>query len=129
MEVDGETIEVGYDDTVSVNGQTYTRDSEGLEFNETGWKWLFGGTVKAGANLNITESSNIFLNLGYLSRTPQYSNVVDNNTNEFFVEILNEKIYATEIGYGFRSKKISANVNGYFTYWENKTFSVRSKCS
>jgi hypothetical protein len=122
MEVDGETIEVGYDDTVTVNGQTYTRDSEGLEFNETGWKWLFGGTVKAGANLNITESSNIFLNLGYLSRTPQYSNVVDNNTNEFFVEILNEKIYATEIGYGFRSKKISANVNGYFTYWENKPF-------
>lgn len=122
MEVDGQIIEVGYDDTVEVNGTIYTRDSEGLEYNNTGWKWLVGGTFKAGANFNVTERSNIFLNVGYLNRTPQFSNVVDNNTNEFFREILNEKIYATEVGYGFRSKKLSVNVNGYYTYWENKPF-------
>lgn len=109
-------------DTVTLGGVDYTTASEGLETSNTGWKWLFGGTVKAGANFNVTEKSNIFLNLGYLSRTPQYSNVVDNNTNEFFEEILNENIYAFELGYGFRSKKVSVNVNGYYTYWQNKPF-------
>ncbi len=119
----GDTVlQIGYNDTVIYNGQTYTRNSDGLEYSDTGWKWLAGGTIKAGANLNLTERSNLFLNLGYLNRTPQFSNVVDNNTNTFFREILNEKIYAFELGYGFRSKAISINANGYFTYWENKPF-------
>lgn len=122
MTVGDSTYEVGYYDTVTVDGKTYTHDSPELEYFNTGWKWLAGGTFKAGANLNITEKSNIFMNLGYLNRTPQFSNVVDNNTNTFFEEILNEKIYAIEAGYGFRSKKVSSNVNGYFTYWENKPF-------
>lgn len=122
MMVGDSLIEIGYADTVILNGTLYTRDSEGLEYSNTGWKWLGGATFKAGANLNITERSNVFMNLGYLSRTPQYSNVVDNNTNEFFVEIVNEKIYAAEAGYGYRSPKVSVNANGYFTYWQNKPF-------
>ena len=109
-------------DTVTLDGVNYTTASEGLMTSSTGWKWLFGGTVKAGANFNFTEKSNVFVNLGYLSRTPQYSNVVDNNKNEFFEEILNENIYAFELGYGFRSKQVSVNVNVYYTYWENKPF-------
>jgi hypothetical protein len=121
-QVGDSTLELGYGDTAVVNGETYTSESSIMDYNTTGWKWLAGGTIKAGANLNITEKSNIFMNLGYLNRTPQYSNVVDNNTNEFFVEILNEKIYAAEFGYGFRSKKVSLNGNAYFTFWENKPF-------
>jgi len=109
-------------DTVTLGGVNYTASSDGLETSSTDWKCLFGGTIKAGANFNFTERSNIFMNLGYLSRTPQYSNVVDNNTNEFFEEILNENIYAFELGYGFRSKRVSVNVNGYYTHWQNKPF-------
>jgi hypothetical protein len=116
------TLQVGYDDTLVYNGTTYTRETEGLKYADTGWKWLGGGTFKTGANLNINENMNVFVNIGYLSRTPQFSNVVDNNTNEFFVEILNERIYAAEVGYGYRSPKVSINVNGYYTYWQNKPF-------
>lgn len=120
---DGDTvIYVGANDTINYNGKTYTTDSPELEFNNTGWKWLVGATVKGGVNFNITEKSNFFLNVGYLDRTPQYSNVIDNNTNTFFVEILNEKIYAFELGYGFRSKKLTINTNGYYTVWKNKPF-------
>ncbi len=115
-------IEIGYNDTVNYNGQVYTRDSDGLEYNSTDWKWLYGGTFKAGANFNVTEKSNVFVNVGYLSRTPQFSNVIDNNTNTFFENIENEKIYAFEAGYGFRSKRVSVNVNGYYTVWQNKPF-------
>jgi len=116
------TLYIGATDTVSYNGQTYTNSSEGLTYNQTPWKWLGGFTLKSGANYNITEKSNVFVNLGFLNRTPQYSNVIDNNTNTFFEEVLNEKIYATEVGYGYRSKKFSMNINTYFTMWENKPF-------
>ena len=68
----------------------------------------------------MTEKSNLFVNLGYLNRTPQYSNVVDNNTNTFFDNLVNEKILAIEAGYGFRSKHFSLNTNGYITRWENR---------
>lgn len=122
MQVGDSLVEIGFGDTVNYNGQVITQDTEELEYDNTGWKWLYGGTAKAGANFNVTETSNIFMNVGYLSRTPQYSNVVDNNTNDFFVEIKNENIYAFELGYGYRSKKLSLNANGYYTIWKNKPF-------
>ena len=108
-------IEIGYSDTVNYNGQTYTRNSEGLKHNETDWISRTGFTFKTCANFNMTETSNVFMNLGYLNRTPQYSNVVDNNTNTFFDNLVNEKILAVEMGYGFRSKRFSLNSNGYIT--------------
>ena len=114
------TLEIGYNDTVLYNGQTYDINSDGLEYNQTDWVKRFGATFKVGANFNVTESSNIFINLGYLSRTPQYANVINNNRNQVFDNLVNEKIIATELGYGYRSKKLSMNVNGYFTMWENR---------
>src|SRR5690554_7000056 len=109
----------------SYDGEYYHPNHPSIQYNQTDWKWLAGFTAKAGANFNITERMNVFVNAGYLSRTPQFSNVIDNTTNEYFEEILNENIMAFEAGYGYRSKKFSANVNGYFTYWENKPFPDR----
>lgn len=114
------TLEIGYNDTVLYNGQTYDINSDGLEYNQTDWVKRLGATFKVGANFNVTESSNIFINLGYLSRTPQHANVINNNRNQVFDNLVNEKIIATELGYGYRSKKLSMNVNGYFTMWENR---------
>jgi len=106
--------------TIEYGGKTYNAASPELVDNQTPWVSKAGITIKTGANLNLTERSNIFMNVGYLSRTPQFSNVVDNNNNKIFANILNENIYAFELGYGFRSKKISGNFNGYFTRWENR---------
>lgn len=122
LHIDDTVIYIGAKDTVDYNGKTYTNDSPELIYNQTDWKWLTGFTVKSGANFNITERSNFFMNLGYLDRTPLFNNVIDNNTNTFFKEILNERIMAAELGYGYRSKKVSLNANGYYTYWQNKPF-------
>lgn len=116
------TLYIGGGDVVKYNDEYYHPNHPDLRYNQTDWKWLAGFTAKAGANFNVTEKMNVFLNLGYLSRTPQFSNVIDNSDNNFFEEILNENIMAFEVGYGYRSKRFSANVNGYFTYWENKPF-------
>jgi len=120
LQVGDSLVEIGYADTVFLSGQTITRNTAGLEYDDTGWKRLFGGTVKAGANFNVTEKSNIFMNIGYLSRTPQFNNVIDNTRNKFFAKINNEIVYALEAGYGFRSKKVSVNANGYYTVWKNR---------
>lgn len=113
---------IGGQDVVKYEGEYYTPNHPDLQYNQTDWKWLAGFTAKAGANFNISESMNVFVNAGYLSRTPQFSNVIDNTDNEFFAEILNENIMAFEVGYGYRSKKFSANINSYATFWKNKPF-------
>jgi hypothetical protein len=122
VQVGDTTLNIGYNDTINYNGQTYTRNTKGLQYNQTPWKWLPGFTFKAGGNVNIDENNNIFLNLGVLSRPPQFSNVVDNDYNNLFTTIKNENIYAAEIGYGLKTKRVTIRVNGYGTFWQNKPF-------
>ncbi len=119
----GDTIlRIGANDTINYDGQMYTASSAGLDHFQTKWKSIPGATIKAGANYTLNEEMNIFMNMGYLSRTPQFSNVIDNNTNTFFQEIVNEVIQAVELGYTYSGKKLGFNVNGYFTNWKNKPF-------
>ena len=82
----------------------------------------FGG--KGGANYNIDAHNNVFVNIGYFSRTPffsggiflssQLSNAVNPNPT-------NEKVFSYEAGYGYKSRILSANVNLYRTAWMDKT--------
>ncbi|MCR9173917.1 MAG: TonB-dependent receptor [bacterium] len=114
------TLEIGYDDVITYNGETYDRNSPGLRDHQTDWVNKNGFTFKTGANYNVTEKQNVFVNVGYLSRTPMFNNVIDNQNNRVFDTLVNENILAFEFGYGFRSKKLSVNVNGYFTNWTNR---------
>jgi hypothetical protein len=109
-------------DSVVYNGKVYTVNSPGLEYQKTAWKFLPGFTFKGGASYKLDKFSNVYLNLGYLNRTPQFSNVIDNNTNAFFGEIVNEKIQAIEGGYNFANKVFGVNFNAYATNWKNKPF-------
>lgn len=117
----GDTVlRIGADDVINYNGQTYDANSSGLEYYQTEWKWVPGYTFKAGANYTLNEENNVFLNLGYLNRTPMFSNVIDNNFNRFFENILNEKILAAEVGYSYTLKNFGLNFNAYATNWKNK---------
>lgn len=110
---------VGFGDTLNYNGQNYTINSSEARYATTEQKWFTGATVKAGANYNIDKHHNVFFNTGFLSIAPKMNTVFDNNNREF-LEIKNQKVYSFEIGYGFKSKKFSSNVNGYYTLWKNK---------
>ena len=119
----GDTIlQIGANDTINYNGEEYTSNSSGLTNVQTDWKTIPGFTFKSGASYAINDNSNVFMNVGYLSRTPQFSNVIDNNTNTFFKEIVNEKILALEGGYNLAGKAFGINLNGYLTNWKNKPF-------
>ncbi|MEG0807514.1 MAG: carboxypeptidase-like regulatory domain-containing protein [Alistipes sp.] len=98
------------------------------EHAESEHKNFLGFTVKAGVNYNITKNHNVFVNAGYISRAPFFSkgvflsNETSHATNP---NPLNEKVASVELGYGFNSQFFSANLNGYYTMWMDKTM-VRS---
>ena len=45
------------------NGQEYTLDSKEVRFTETEWQNFPGFTIKTGANWNIDEFNNVFVNI------------------------------------------------------------------
>lgn len=111
-------------------GQSYILNAEQVDYDdsrtqtsETPWKNIPGFTIKTGIGYSINERNNVFINLGYLSRTPRFSNVVDfTNINQFFRDIENENIASIELGYGYSGEKIGFNVNAYYTDWRNRPY-------
>ncbi|MBB3696224.1 carboxypeptidase-like regulatory domain-containing protein [Flammeovirga yaeyamensis] len=92
------------------------------ENQATDWENFFGFNIKGGANYNIDEKHNVFANAGYFSRQPFFNSVwptFDNNTNK---GVVNEKAMSFEVGYGYRSKLISGNINVYHTTWKDKFY-------
>ncbi|MEX1187622.1 MAG: TonB-dependent receptor [Bacteroidia bacterium] len=124
QKVVGDTIlEIGYNDTISYQGQTFDRASEGLRPNQTDWRQMTGFTVKGGVNYNLTERANIFANIGHLNRAPLIQFVYRFDNREFQT-IDNEVINSAELGYSYKSKNFSANINGYYTQWNNRPTTV-----
>jgi outer membrane receptor for Fe3+-dicitrate len=87
---------------------------------ESGWKNTPSYTAKGGINYNVSEKSNFFANLGYLSKVRPFDDFYSGYTTTFVENTENERIKAIELGYSFNSPKFSANLNAYFTRWENK---------
>lgn len=119
LELPDTTLRIGYNDVIQYNGQTYDRNSPGLKYLESDWHWILGGTVKAGVNYNINDNMNAFMNLGYLSKAPRFNNVFDYDNN-LFRDIENENVQAIELGYSYYNSRMTLNLNGYYTIWENK---------
>jgi Outer membrane cobalamin receptor protein len=115
----------------SVSNQSYQRidnfvqdgvtKQQGQVVNtKTGFKNLFGYNIKGGANYNIDSQNNVFANVGYYSKQPFMNAVYPSNFQVLNPTLTNEKILSTEIGYGFRSSKLNANVNLYRTEWKDR---------
>lgn len=86
-------------------------------------KNFIGGTIKAGVNYNINSHNNVFINGGFISRVPFFSNGVflsQATSNVINPNPKNSKIWSLELGYGFHSPTFSANANLYFTKWLDK---------
>jgi len=84
-----------------------------------------GYNAKAGLNYNINEKNNVFMNIGYYSRAPYWDFVFVNFNDNSLIpsnDILNEKIFGVEVGYGLREKWMALNVNLYYTNWIDKSY-------
>lgn len=90
-----------------------------------------GYCAKGGANYNLNDKHNVFANIGVISRAPYFSGgafLQSTTSNAINPNAINEKAFSAEVGYGFRSKYLAANLNLYNTKWMNKTI-VRSSIS
>ncbi len=82
---------------------------------------IIGYSAKGGANYNLSDKMNVFFNAGYFERQPDFNTVFPNNLNIKNENSKNEKVLSFELGYGFRSQLLNANINVYNTAWKNKT--------
>ncbi|MCB4797976.1 TonB-dependent receptor [Neotamlana laminarinivorans] len=83
---------------------------------------FMGYMIKGGANYNLDGKNNVFANIGYFEKAPGFDAVFSNFDNELINDDAeNQKIFSAELGYGFRSSKFRANVNLYYTRWNDKT--------
>jgi outer membrane cobalamin receptor len=83
-----------------------------------------GYSAKGGANYNINNKHNVFANVGIISRAPFFSGgafLQSTTNNEVNKDAVNEKAFSAEVGYGFRSRYFTTNVNIYRTNWIDKT--------
>lgn len=123
----GTLNDMPYYKQVEYNGVTYDINSPEVRdaYSETGWLW--GYTAKTGANYNINDRNNVFFNTGFLSRVPPLR-FFFSEENTAFSNVKNEEIIAAELGYGYKSPKLSINLNTYYTRWNNRptTASVRT---
>ncbi len=76
-----------------------------------------GYNFKIGANYNVSERSNFFVNGGYYSRVPFFRFMFLNYRNDVNPDLTNEKITAAELGYAYKAPKFNARVNAYYTIW------------
>ncbi|SHH31935.1 TonB-dependent receptor [Flavobacterium johnsoniae] len=86
----------------------------------TSYENILGGNAKAGANYNINEKHNVYVNAGFYSRQPFFNSVYPNNRSTVNPNLTNEKITGFEAGYGFRSRFFNATVNLYNTTWNDR---------
>lgn len=87
----------------------------------TEWVNFIGYSTKAGFNYNLTDRHNVFVNGGYFTRAPFANAVFMNYTNEINEEAEPQKVISTELGYGYRSSIMTADLTLYRTEWLDKT--------
>lgn len=110
---------VSYNTIINYNGATYDKNSEGIRDATTGWKWQLGYTIKGGANYNINEHHNVFVNIGVLQIPQKFDNVFTFG-NEVAKDFKPQNVQSNELGYGLKYGKFNVNFNGYYTTWANQ---------
>ena len=113
--------------SATVSNTSYTRidyfnylDTDALQTTDK-YSFLGFGT-KGGANYNIDDNHNVFANIGYFEKAAGFGSVFQQYDNEHInADAENQKIFSTELGYGYRGDTFAANVNIYRTHWKDRT--------
>lgn len=93
---------------------------DGSPEQQSDWVDFFAWSLKGGANYNISTEHNVFANAGYFTRAPFFRWAFIGYTNEINEDVQHEKVFSTEIGYGYRSSAFAANLILYRTEWMDK---------
>ena len=95
------------------NGQ-YIR----LSYGKSKKAHFLDGGFKMGTNLNLGRGNAITFGVGYETRAPQanVAFVSPEMNNNFVRNLVNEKIFSSELGYALNNKWVQLNLMAYFTH-------------
>ena len=81
------------------------------------------GGVKFGSNINLGRGNSVSLGLGFEMRAPQARNAFASPeiNNDFVLNLKNEHVFSSEIGYQLQSSWLNASFNAYYSYITNVT--------
>lgn len=110
---------VAYNTTITHNGVTYDRNSPEAKTATTDWVYQIGYTLKGGANYNLNDHHNVFVNVGSMQIPQRFANVFT-FSNELAKGFKPQQIKSYELGYGAKYNKFNVTINGYYTTWDNQ---------
>ena len=118
--------------SVSVTDHMYRREDPGkygiyasdpekypVSMLKTDWRHFVPMSVKAGFNYRIARIHRVFVNGGYVTKAPMLENVYVDNVP--ISDPVNEKIGTVEAGYGLNVAGLTVTLNGYYTWWNDKS--------
>jgi len=81
------------------------------------------GGFKAGISIKLGNGSTLSLGAGYEQRAPQAENsfIAPEMNNDFTLNLRNERIFSSEIGYQFLTPWLHANINAFYNYITHAT--------
>lgn len=89
---------------------------------------FWGGYLKSGINYIIDKSHNIYLNIGFNSKIPQFKSgaFMSANTSNVINKLAkNEKSITLETGYSWNNNLYSFAINAYYTKWLDKSMTKK----
>lgn len=90
----------------------------------TDWQHFLAYSIKGGVNYNVNDKINVYANGGYFTRAPFFRYAYVGYTNEENTGVKHERVLSGEVGLGYKSSLLSANVVGYYTKWMDKGMTV-----
>jgi len=81
------------------------------------------GGIKGAVSFNMGHGNTLSLGLGYEHRAPQGKNafIAPEMNNDFALDLRNERVFSSEIGYQYMSPWLHANINAYYSYITHAT--------
>jgi len=113
--------------TLSGTDSRYQRNDyftykDGNPLQHSPWVNFLTYQAKGGANYNINDQMNIFANVGFITKPPYFDAVFINFTDLVNNNTVTEKLFSSELGYGFKASGFSANINIYRSDYMDRAF-------
>ncbi len=89
-------------------------------------KPMMGYQVKTGFSFRPVEGLKTYVNLGYISKTPIFDNVISDRIYSIAPNPKNEIFEATEIGFVYKNptRLFDVRANYYYTLWKDRAISI-----
>ncbi|WP_109830765.1 TonB-dependent receptor [Reichenbachiella versicolor] len=102
-------------------GHFWNEEFVGSSLGKSADKTFLTYTAKAGVNYRITNRHKVFANAGSFTRPPFMRNSYQDArySNNYVNGLKKERVYAVEAGYSFTSGFLKANINAYYTNWQD----------